>query len=81
MNFCKGFAQTLTNERKRRLFFKKSSNLKNPHLNEENLGSWWQGLAYMDFLDFWYVISRDQIKNFETPSFFISALFKIITPP
>jgi hypothetical protein len=49
--------------------------------NEENLGSWWQGLACMDFLDFWYVISRDQIRIFETPSFLISALFKIITPP
>jgi hypothetical protein len=29
-----------------------------PIQNEENSGSWWQGLACMDFLDFWYLTSR-----------------------
>jgi hypothetical protein len=42
------------------------------------LGSWWQGLACMDFSEFFYVISRDKIRIFETPRFLISVLFKII---
>jgi hypothetical protein len=35
---------------------------------------WWQRLACMYFLDFWYVISRDQIRIWET--ILISALLK-----